>query len=188
MKQLRETLLALTLGAVILGGCGGEDDDGDAAQSTATAAPAGDTGALADVETFEVTSRDHVEDDLDYPQTPPVGGDHFPGWQNCGIYDEPVPDETAVHSLEHGAVWFTYDIDDPDAIASIEELAAGQTHVIVSPYPGQGSPVVATAWGVQLRLDDVDQETVAAFLVAYQQGPQTPEPGATCAGAIGEPR
>ena len=27
---------------------------------------------------------------------------------NCGIYDKPVPSERAVHNLEHGAIWITY--------------------------------------------------------------------------------
>ena len=34
-------------------------------------------------------------------------GEHNPVWQNCGFYNKPVRDESAVHSLEHGAVWIT---------------------------------------------------------------------------------
>ena len=40
-----------------------------------------------------------------YEMRPPASGDHFPTWQNCGFYTEPIRDETAVHSLEHGAIW-----------------------------------------------------------------------------------
>ena len=50
----------------------------------------------------------HVAGPVAYSVTPPVGGDHSPVWLNCGVYDRPVPNERAVHDLEHGAVWVTY--------------------------------------------------------------------------------
>ena len=34
---------------------------------------------------------------------------HDPVWLDCGAYDAPVRDENAVHDLEHGSVWITYD-------------------------------------------------------------------------------
>jgi hypothetical protein len=37
-----------------------------------------------------------------------------------------------------------------------------------------------SAWGLQLGVDDVSDERIDEFLIAYRQGPQTPEPGATC--------
>src|SRR5690348_12659451 len=55
------------------------------------------------VKTFSNLPRDHKAGPLTYPQTPPVGGVHNPVWQNCGIYNQPVANENAVHSLEHGA-------------------------------------------------------------------------------------
>ena len=53
-------------------------------------------------------SRNHTQVTVNYPQTPPVGGNHNPVWQNCGFYSKPVRNENAVHSMEHGAVWITY--------------------------------------------------------------------------------
>src|SRR5699024_5944586 len=52
--------------------------------------------------------RNHVQTTVEYQQDPPVGGDHHPIWLNCGIYEEPVPNHHAVHALEHGAIWLTY--------------------------------------------------------------------------------
>ena len=72
-----------------------------------------------------------------YPQTPPVGGAHNDDWQSCGFYSEPVRNELAVHSLEHGAVWITYrePLADADRQA-LTEIAGSNDFVLVSPYPG----------------------------------------------------
>ena len=38
----------------------------------------------------EGLGRDHVQGDVDYPQSPPVGGNHNPAWLNCGAYTNQV--------------------------------------------------------------------------------------------------
>lgn len=150
--------------------------------------PAGPAQPPTGVQTFANLSRDHVPGPVTYPQTPPVGGAHNPAWLNCGTYTSPVPNENAVHSLEHGAVWITYRPGLPDAeLTGLRTTVAGQRYVILSPYPGLPTPIVASAWGVQLRLDNASDPRLAQFIRAYQQGPQTPEPGAPCAGGTGTP-
>jgi hypothetical protein len=130
----------------------------------------------------------HTESDVDYAQTPPAGGEHSAVWQNCGFYAEPIRDENAVHSLEHGAVWITYSPDIPqDEVELLRDLAQSQTYVLVSPYEGLPSPVVASAWGRQLTLESAENPDLERFIRAYRQGPQTPEPGAACTGGVGEP-
>jgi hypothetical protein len=49
------------------------------------------------------------------------------------------------------------------------------------------APVVATAWRVQLQLDNASDERLAQFLDIYQNGPYAPEPGAPCTEGVGEP-
>lgn len=138
------------------------------------------------VEEFTITSQVHVAGDVDYEQTPPVGGDHDAVWQNCGFYDEPVRSEHAVHSLEHGAVWVTYDPElDAAEVDTLRRLANRHPFLLASPYEGLPSPVVASAWGYQLQLDTTDDARLDAFLRQYLQGPQTPEPGAACHGGVG---
>jgi hypothetical protein len=133
-------------------------------------------------------SRDHVEQAVTYPQTPPVGGQHNPRWQNCGIYDKPIQNEYAVHSLEHGAVWIAYQSDLPAAeVEQLRSVARGQPFVLLSPYQDLPSKVVASAWGVQLKLDSASDPRIAAFIDKYERGPQTPEPGATCRSGVGTP-
>ena len=57
-----------------------------------------------------------------------------------------------------------------------------QTCVLASPYEGLDAPVVASAWGKQLRLESADDSELESFIRTYHQGPQTPEPGAACTG------
>jgi hypothetical protein len=143
---------------------------------------------LDGVVVYNNLSRNHSELPQTYPQTPPVGGVHSSVWQNCGIYDQPVRNENAVHSLEHGAVWITYQPDLPAAsIEHIRSLARGHDHVLVTPYPNLPKPVVASAWGLQLPLDDASDPRLSLFISRYESGPQTPEPGAVCNGGIGTP-
>jgi hypothetical protein len=147
----------------------------------------GPAGTIAGVQTF-TEERNHVAGKVNYPQTPPAGGNHSPVLLNCGIYTSPVPNENAVHDLEHGAVWITYLPTLPVAdIATLTTYAQGQTYLDLSPYPGLPAPVVVSAWGKQLRLTGASDPRLQAFVKKYKQGPQTPEPGAACTGGTGTP-
>jgi hypothetical protein len=126
--------------------------------------------------------RDHVAGPVQYPMSPPVGGKHNPTWENCGVYEVPVANEHAVHSLEHGAVWITYRPDLPaDQIGKLTAFA-NRGYVLVTPYPGLSSPVSLQAWGRQLKVQKADDPAVEKFVSTYMQGPQTPEQGAACTG------
>ena len=130
----------------------------------------------------------HTDGNVDYEQTPPAGGEHNPRWQNCGVYEDPIRNETAVHSLEHGAVWITYRPNLPEEqVQQLQELAEGESYVLVSPMENLPSPVVASAWGNQLQVQEASDERLEQFKNAFQQGPQTPEPGAACSGGVGAP-
>ncbi len=122
----------------------------------------------------------HTAKDVDYPQSPPVGGPHDPVWLDCGVYDEPVRDENAVHDLEHGTVWITYDPDADVDVAALEEVLP--QNGIISPYVGLDSPVVVTVWGRQLALDGADDPRLELFIDALGGGETAPEPFASCAG------
>jgi hypothetical protein len=142
-----------------------------------------------EVETIDVgPGGQHSSGNVDYDRTPPAGGEHNPVWQNCGFYPDPISDENAVHSMEHGAVWITYSPDLPEAeVNTLRDLAQNGDYILVSPYPGLDSPLVATAWGKQLELESADDEALEQFIGAYREGPQTPEPGAACTGGTGQP-
>ena len=135
------------------------------------------------VKSFANLSLQHNYGTIDYEQIPPVGGEHNPLWQNAGFYEQQVLEEQAVHTLEHGAVWITYRADLPeDQKEELRRIVESQDCLLASPYPSLPSPVVASAWGKQLRLKSVDDPKLQEFIVAYRKGPQTPEPGAPCTG------
>ncbi len=80
----------------------------------------GPVGDIEGVQTFPNISAGHQEGTITYEQTPPAGGPHNAAWQNCGTYNNPIANENAVHSLEHGAVWITYRPDLP--AEAVEQL------------------------------------------------------------------
>jgi hypothetical protein len=130
----------------------------------------------------------HRQGKLAYPNTPPIGGAHNPGWQTCGIYSQPVENEYAVHSMEHGAAWITYDPSlSPEALNSLKGLVRGRNYVLLSPFPGLPSPVVISAWGFQLQVQDASDPRLLQFITRFAGGPQAPEPGAPCSGSNGTP-
>jgi hypothetical protein len=120
---------------------------------------------------------------------PPPGGVHRPEWQNCGVYEEPIAVEYALHSLEHGAVWIAYNPDalSDEQVADLRDKFLGQSYYLLSPYPGLRSPLVATAWGFQLEVNDASDERIDEFVERYRLGPTTPERGGACTGGVGEP-
>lgn len=147
-----------------------------------------DPQVIGGVQTFDDLEAGHTEGSVEYEQTPPVGGNHNPGWLNCGVYDEPQANEYAVHSLEHGAVWITYDPESASAaqIEALRELGRAP-YTIVSPYPGIGEAFAISAWGAQLRFADVGDPALEAFIEQYRQSSSAPEPGAPCTGAVDGP-
>ncbi len=176
------------------GACGGDGDEA-ATSPTASTAPA-TTGTIAPpanpaptfvrvpppegVETFAVDSTSHTTEPVAYPQTPPVGGPHHPTWETCVFRDRPVTSETAVHSLEHGAIWVTYRPDLPaDQIGVLRRFAEGRRDVLVSRWDrGLPAPVVVSSWGRQLKLESADDPRLLQFAQAFSG--QAPEPNAPC--------
>ena len=135
------------------------------------------------VQSFSGITAGHSSDPVTYAQNPPVGGVHDPVWQNCGYYAAPIRSENAVHSLEHGAVWITYQPDLPlEQVSTLRELAESQSFILVSPMEGLPAPVVASAWARQLQLDSADDERLAGFVRSFRLSPEAPEPGASCSG------
>lgn len=139
------------------------------------------------VETWTGLEQTHVTGTVDYEMDPPAGGPHNQVWLNCGVYSEPQVNENAVHDLEHGAIWITYDPALPESeIATLRERTPA-TYALLSPYPGLDAPIVVSAWGAQLKFNEADDPRLDDFITTYWQSPNAPEPGAPCTGGITGP-
>lgn len=199
---MRPVLPLLAASVVLLSGCAADPaDQGAAGASSAPsasvsspAAPSAAPTAAPDIEGLEVLaedpSHDHVAGPIDYERIPPLGGEHNARWLACDVYDEQVPVEFAVHSLEHGAVWLAYDpaLGD-DEVAALAALAeTNEEYVLVSPQEGLDSRVVAVTWGAGLEASSADDPRLAQFVEAYAGGGQGGEKGAPCRGGGVTPR
>ena len=144
--------------------CGSDSKGSQSTAGSAAVSAAPLNGEPAGTKTFTGLARNHVDTPVEYPQTPPVGGNHSPVWQNCQYYDTSIPNERGVHSLEHGSVWITYS---PDLSASdrqvLRDLAAtGRSHpgvairraAVASRGLGLGE-AVAAAVGQRSRVEAV---------------------------------
>ena len=131
--------------------------------------------------------RNHLTSQIPYKDaanTPPDGGNHNPVPASCQVYSAPIANEHAVHSLEHGAVWVTYNPDKASKadIATLTSLVTGDSYRMLSPYPGLKSKVSLQAWGEQLFVDNVKDSRIKRFLDVFTSGPQAPERGSVCQG------
>jgi hypothetical protein len=151
------------------------------AQPTGASVP-GYPGAPRGTTVYTVSSRDHVVGRVEYAQTPPVGGQHAAEWLNCGIYDQPVPNENAVHSLEHGAIWITYRPGlSGSELDQLKSRANGVDYLMLSPYPGLKTKVSLQSWGHQLFVDSTSDSRIDKFIKDLKHNVTlTPEPTASC--------
>jgi hypothetical protein len=138
------------------------------------------------MQTYEYAAgQEHVTTPVEYSESPPVGGPHDGFWADCTgtVYDVDIRHENAVHSLEHGAVWITYNPDDlSDAdVAKLADLVDGVSGRMLSPYEGLGSPISLQSWNHQLKVDSVDDERIAQFAdLMTRNSDYHPEVGASC--------
>jgi hypothetical protein len=131
--------------------------------------------------------QQHVDTTVDYKESPPVGGPHAPppAWADCTgtVYTVDIRHENAVHSLEHGAVWITYNPKDVskadiDTLAKLVENKPGR---MLSPYAGLDKPISIQSWAHQLKVDSAGDKRLKQFADFFTLNDKyTPEPGASC--------
>ncbi|GAC70706.1 DUF3105 domain-containing protein [Gordonia soli] len=136
-----------------------------------------------------------------YDQSPPFGGPHDEVWATCTgiVYPNQLRSENAVHALEHGAVWITYNPStiNPDDLDTLKKKVTGEQFLFISPYPDQSTPISLQSWGHQLKLESAGDPRIDQFITAlrrntntgvYREAPQEaafPETQAACAALPG---
>ncbi|MEV4919831.1 DUF3105 domain-containing protein [Streptomyces tirandamycinicus] len=190
-RDRRNRVITISLSAVLVAGLVGfgayvlnEKSEEKAQTEAAAKAP------IKDEKSWDAKKlgRNHVTTAVTYPMKPPVGGDHHQAWMNCDrdVYDKPIPEVNAVHSLEHGAVWVTYNDQAPAAdVEKLKDKVGRTSYSMMSPVKDQAGPIMLSAWGKQVTVASADDPRVDQFFTKYVQGPQTPEPGAACTGGLG---
>jgi hypothetical protein len=137
--------------------------------------------ALARVEAFPSDGRRHLNpgEHYSYASSTPTSGPHDPFPTEPGVYETPQPPTKLVHALEHGLIVFYYDRPGLAVMEQLREWAAlysgAWDGIVVTPLPGLGEMVVATAWQKKLNLSPFDAAAAAAFADAYRgRGPENP--------------
>ncbi|WP_225234799.1 DUF3105 domain-containing protein [Klenkia terrae] len=143
------------------------------------------------VQVFDYAAgQQHVTTPVDYTESPPVGGPHDGEWADCTgtVYDQDIRHENAVHGMEHGAVWITYDPDaiNDDDLTTLTDLVEGNSGLLLSPYAGLGSTISLQSWNHQLAVDSATDPRVEQYVDFFVFGQDAegealfPEPGASC--------
>lgn len=110
----------------------------------------------------------------EYPTTPPYGGPHWTIPLRCGIYEQEQLFEPMVHTMEHGAIVLYYQplAVDADTVAEMRvaasQLLSEGRRLILTPSTRIGVPVAMTSWGRLMLLDDFEEDTLRAFLDAFE--------------------
>ncbi|MDY7089396.1 MAG: DUF3105 domain-containing protein [Actinomycetota bacterium] len=131
-----------------------------------------------------INDTSHKQGALQYVTSPPVGGAHNSTPQNCtgDVYDAPIANEHAVHSLEHGAVWITYKQGlAADQVNALKSKVEGKDYMFMSPYAGLDKNVSVQVWGFQLKTDDVNDPKIDEF-IKDARVVSALEPGVSCSG------
>ena len=129
--------------------------------------------------------RDHIpvgtSHTVRYNSDPPTSGPHYDPSARPGIYDEPIPDGYLVHSLEHGYVIISYNVEgipeqEADSlVAQLTEIAEGERlwKLIVVPRPGMEHRIALTAWQRIDTMERVDARRIRRFISAWRdRGPE----------------
>jgi len=108
---------------------------------------------------------------------PPVSGRHSPQPSECGVYSDQIPDESFVHTLEHGAVAVLYEPKlKIGEIREIEDIVSEyEDKTLSAPYTGLETPIVVASWANKMPLDSLDADAITEYIDTFRAEPPAPE-------------
>lgn len=173
--------------AVLALSCGGDDDEGGDAKWFARPmenyrypvqmfeAEIGAEGRHFAVGEFEGYGT------VEYGTDPPTSGRHIGELARQGVSDLVVPNEVAVHNMEHGFVLVWYNCSAPtplpgdacpalrNSLASVVQPAvANGKLVILSPNSTMDRRIALTAWQFMDSMDELDTDRVQSFIDTFE--------------------
>ncbi|HBV01401.1 MAG TPA: hypothetical protein DEF00_03350 [Candidatus Taylorbacteria bacterium] len=128
---------------------------------------------------YEAQSRDHIEVGAEHPEynsNPPSGGWHYTVTAKKKYYEEPILDGYALHNLEHGDVWITYNPRVPQEVKDeLKKFAFSK--VLISPREENETDIALVAWervdGFNLEDGKIPETRIRDFINRYRnQGPE----------------
>ena len=145
---------------------------------------------VAGEEVFPSQGNSHIDfgspSPIAYNTTPPTSGPHYGSLAEWKVYDEPQRYELLVHNMEDGGVLVYYQCPDgcPEDVAKLKTIVEpyinGGRHVLMAPndptwtiggsqplHQDMGAKIALTAWGRILKLDELDEAKIRAFIEKY---------------------
>ncbi|MDO8620480.1 MAG: DUF3105 domain-containing protein [bacterium] len=139
-----------------------------------------------DYSTFSpAQSREHIEVGSEHPiynSNPPSSGWHYSLTAKKQFYTEPIPDENALHNLEHGDVWITYHPRiSQEAKDELKQFAFSK--ILISPREANTTDIAVLAWermdAFNLTEKEFPETRIREFIKRYRnKGPEKIPAGA----------
>ena len=109
---------------------------------------------------------------VDYSDSPPTSGQHWPATAPCGFYPDGLPDERVVHNLEHGNIVVSYNFANPAQVTALRQVLDGVRQFddwgVARSYDKiPDGQVAIIAWGHLHRMEGVDPGEIGLFFEAF---------------------
>lgn len=151
---------------------------GEMAEGDGDAKPVPVSNPVEGTVDYEIVGRNHIAQGTTgsgYISEPPSSGPHWPTPAKNGVYDNQLPDEQIIHSMEHGYVWISYKPDAPDEVKNkLKEIVKDDDwKVVLEPRDKNQTMIALAAWGRVLTLEQLDEGKVKDFIRTYRnRGPE----------------
>ena len=116
---------------------------------------------------------------VSYTTSPPASGNHWPVPAPCGFYTDPIPDERAVHNMEHGNIVVSYNLPAEEDVSAlrdaVNDIGLNRVWGVSRPYSGiEPGQIVLNTWGVMDSFSGVDKDRIGTFFETYSgvMGPE----------------
>lgn len=135
-------------------------------------------GEQSPAKSYPIQGTQHIAEGEAHPpynSNPPTSGWHYQREASWGVHDAEILDEQAIHNLEHGGIWISYQPSlDPASVDKLREVTRRyRSKVLLTPRGKNDSKIALAAWGKLDTLDTVDEGRVVNFIRSFiNQGPE----------------